>query len=94
VIQLIPDPTGVFPILTAPGTCFANSVVIRQAVPLCAKIPSDNTAIAAICTPALDLALTKTAQVEGALPASLRRSRSPTLSPLKTAAPSAPSAYG
>ncbi len=61
------DPNGGIPVLPPPGTCFANTLEIRQAVPLCEN-PADNTAVATVCTPALDLALTKTGSVQGALP--------------------------
>ena len=61
------DPNGGTPVLPQPGVCFTNTVVIHQAVPACENL-ADNTATAIVCTPALDLALTKTGSVQGALP--------------------------
>ena len=54
-------------ILPQPGSSFANTVVIAQAIPL-SEDTANNTATAVVRTPSLDLALTKTGSVEGSLP--------------------------
>lgn len=59
-----PKGAGGVPELPQAGACFSSSVVIHQAVPLC-EDTANNTATARVCTPSLDLALTKTGSMEG-----------------------------
>ena len=49
------------------GACFTGSVIINQDVPLCENT-ANNSATARVCTPSLDLALTKTGSMEGNTP--------------------------
>lgn len=63
------DPMGSAGVTELPkaGACFTNTAIIHQAVPLCENT-ANNTATARVCTPSLDLALTKTGSMEDNLP--------------------------
>ena len=62
-----PQGSGGTPELPQAGACFTGSVLIIQDVPLC-EDTSNNSATARVCTPSLDLALTKTGSTEGGAP--------------------------